>query len=293
MKRLLEAINRGILRGLNEQTIELLSDLEDEHLDQMDSIQTKSMNNKIDYSVKQQLTDAIQTGKTHDGLKRFINDPANFSKFKGVIKANNREHLEQLIKIGVNLFGADGNFNWIDTSGITDMSYLFVVVNNTDFNGHIELWDVSNVTNMEGMFYEAESFNRPIGDWDVRFVTNMSYMFYGAVEFNQPIGDWDVRNVTTMKCMFEKATTFNQPIGDWDVSNVTIMEWMFDSAVEFNQPIDGWDVSNVTYMGGMFFEAASFNQDISQWNVKNVKYTDEDIFFNCPLEEEYKPRGIK
>jgi hypothetical protein len=33
MKRLLEAINRGILTGLNENNIELLSDLDDENLD--------------------------------------------------------------------------------------------------------------------------------------------------------------------------------------------------------------------------------------------------------------------
>jgi hypothetical protein len=33
MKKLLEAINRGILRNLNENNIELLADLEDENLD--------------------------------------------------------------------------------------------------------------------------------------------------------------------------------------------------------------------------------------------------------------------
>jgi len=33
MKRLLEAINRGILKGLNENNIELLADLDDENLD--------------------------------------------------------------------------------------------------------------------------------------------------------------------------------------------------------------------------------------------------------------------
>jgi surface protein len=42
-------------------------------------------------------------------------------------------------------------------------------------------------------------------------------------------------------------------------------------------------------MDGMFFEAISFNQDISQWDVKNVNYRD-DIFFDCPIEEEYKPK---
>jgi hypothetical protein len=33
MNLLLEAINRGILRGLNENNIELLADLEDDELD--------------------------------------------------------------------------------------------------------------------------------------------------------------------------------------------------------------------------------------------------------------------
>ena len=165
MKHLLEAINRGILRGLNENNIELLTDLDDENLDQPDSIQTKSINNKIDYSIKKQLMDAIQSGNIHNGLKQIINDSKNFRKLKGLIKANDKDHLRELIWIGQKLFGADGNFNWIDTSGITDMSELFH--RNYAFNGHIEFWDVSNVTNRLKMFYCAEKFNQPIGDWNV------------------------------------------------------------------------------------------------------------------------------
>jgi hypothetical protein len=37
------------------------------------------------------------------------------------------------------------------------MSELFYI--KSGFNGHIELWDVSNVTNMESMFNSATSFN--------------------------------------------------------------------------------------------------------------------------------------
>jgi hypothetical protein len=55
------------------------------------------------------------------------------------------------------LFGNDGNFNWIDTSSITDMSSLFD--NNIKFNGHIDLWDVSNVTDMHAMFAGTWVFN--------------------------------------------------------------------------------------------------------------------------------------
>ena len=142
--------------------------------------------------------------KAMSNLKEIINNPKNYSTFNGLISANDKEHLKELIQIGQKLFGNDGNFNWIDTSEITDMSYLFGVDRNSiDFNGHIELWDVGNVINMRGMFHDAYEFNQPIGNWDVSNVTDMQGMFCGAKKFNQPIGGWDVSNVTNSEGMFE------------------------------------------------------------------------------------------
>ena len=162
---------------------------------------------------------------------------------------------------------------------VTDMSDLFK--NNSTFNQNISTWDVSNVTNMSGMFYgavtgSATAFNQPIGDWDVSNVTNMSRMFYGATAFNQPIGDWDVSSVTDMSAMFlssaliSDVNAFNQPIGNWNVSNVTDMGNMFSYARNFNQNISTWDVSNVTNMSNMFGAAKDFNQNISTWDVSSV-----------------------
>ena len=286
MKNLLDIINRGVFRGLHEHEIELLTDLEDDELGQLDSIQVKSINDKYN-AIKQQLKVSIRTGKISKSLKEIINNPTNFHKYKSVIKANDKDHLKELIEIGQELLGDDGNFNWIGTSNITDMSNLFF--ENSAFNGHIELWDVSNVTNMWGMFSSADSFNQPIGDWDVSNVTDMQYMFQDAKEFNQPIGDWDVNNVTNMYCMFWHAYKFNQPIGGWDVSNVTNMSWMFKFAKEFNQPIRGWDVSNVTTMTHMFWGALKFNQPLYTWDVSKVIQHDS-VFKGCPIDEEYKPK---
>ena len=72
--------------------------------------------------------------------------------------------------------------------------------------GHISDWDVSNVNNMQGMFYYTQSFNQDIGDWDVSNVTNMEGMFSYAQSFNQDIGDWDVSNVNNIEGMFYQAT---------------------------------------------------------------------------------------
>ena len=158
-----------------------------------------------------------------------------------------------------------------DVSNVTNMEGLFAYQQGQD----LSYWDVSNVTNMQEIFaYSTGNFQ--IENWDVSNVTNMSYMFNGAEEFNQNIGDWDVSNVINMSYMFNEAYSFNQDISSWDVSEVTNMSFMFNKAKVFNQYIGDWNVSNVINMGSMFSAThstildSSFNQDISNWNVANV-----------------------
>ncbi len=168
---------------------------------------------------------------------------------------------------------------------VTNMSYMFAVLGMSEptevtFSEHarkMKTWDVSHVTDMNGMFYSASTFNQDISSWDVGHVTDMSEMFSFASAFNQDIGSWDVSKVTDMSSMFFEADNFNQDISDWDVSNVTNMSWMFSGAVSFNQDIGSWDVSNVTDMSVMFSGADSFNQNISDWDVSNV--TDMSVMF--------------
>ncbi len=151
---------------------------------------------------------------------------------------------------------------------VTDMEGMFYGADS--FNGAIGSWDTSSVTDMAEMFYGADLFNQPIGGWDTSNVIDMGEMFYFADSFNQNIGGWDTSSVTDMAYMFAGATAFNGTIGGWDTSSVTNMNGMFNSASSFNQDIGSWDTSSVFHMGAMFGGASSFNQDIGSWDTSNV-----------------------
>ena len=79
----------------------------------------------------------------------------------------------------------------------------------------------------------------PIGEWDVSRVTDMTKMFYQARSFNMDISNWNVSRVTNMHGMFAYAKSFNQDLSKWDVSRVTNMDVMFAYANSFRQTLCG------------------------------------------------------
>ena len=95
----------------------------------------------------------------------------------------------ELIKIVCQLIkerGYNADLNDIDTSEITDMTYMFY---NSKFNGDISQWDVSNVKYMNYMFHDS-SFtgeNGDISNWNVSNDEYMSFMFHRTpLEKNPP-----------------------------------------------------------------------------------------------------------
>ena len=155
------------------------------------------------------------------------------------------------------------NLNMIDTSKITNMSYLFY---KSEYNYDISEWDVSNVVDMSSMFANSK-FNNDISKWNVSHVTNMDCMFERSI-FNNDISKWDVSHVKNMNGMFRFDKEFNQYLGDWNTSNVLNTCGMFNGCSKFRgDGLKQWNVSNVRNMSYMFKNAEEFNEDISTWKL--------------------------
>ena len=200
------------------------------------------------------------------------------------------------------------DLNCIDTSEITDMSYLFKkyannVTNKIDVSG----WNVSNVTNMKSMFYNCKEFNCDLSNWNVSKVINMNNMFCNCYKFNCDLSKWNVSNVTDMSSMFYicesfegkglenwdvsktiwmnimfyKCKNLNCDLSKWDVHNVKTMEYMFTWCDNFvGKGLENWDVSNVENMSYMFCNCYNFNSDLSNWKIDKCEDFNR-IFANC------------
>ena len=73
------------------------------------------------------------------------------------------------------------NLNCIDTSKITDMSYVFKLITEAhNVNFDISNWDVSNVEDMQHMFFNCINFNCDLSKWNISNVKNMDHIFYNC-----------------------------------------------------------------------------------------------------------------
>ena len=76
------------------------------------------------------------------------------------VKADNPEHLKNIIEDTIKKNGNNCDLNFIDVSSVTDLSGLF---KDSKFNGDISKWNVANVTDMSGMFKYSQ-FNGDISN---------------------------------------------------------------------------------------------------------------------------------
>ena len=70
-----------------------------------------------------------------------------------LVTVNMNRELRDLVTNTIMKEGPNCDLNFIDTSKITDMSWMF---DHSSFNNNISGWDVSKVKNMDGMFSNSK-----------------------------------------------------------------------------------------------------------------------------------------
>ena len=156
------------------------------------------------------------------------------------IQPRNKSELKKIIEQELNRQGPDADLNFIDTSLITDMSFLFSSYDDIIMNIKIDRWDTSNVTEMEDMFATCSKFNCDLSKWNVSNVKNMNGMFYRCRNFESDLSAWNVSSATDMTQMFYKCSKFTSDLSHWNVSNVTNMSYMFGECRRFTSDLTKW-----------------------------------------------------
>ncbi|QDY87729.1 BspA family leucine-rich repeat surface protein [Mycoplasma anserisalpingitidis] len=138
-------------------------------------------------------------------------------KFK--FKPRNRQELSSLVRTEGIYLGD------IDTSLISDFSYIFYKSARKDFSG-LEEWDMSSAITVKSMFDNAKEFNYPI-EMNTPNLKDCSNMLYGCDNFNNYIHFSDVSKIENANYMLARCPKFNQDLDFSNSVNLKTAQGMF------------------------------------------------------------------
>tara|TARA_R110000772_G_scaffold20466_5_gene56864 strand:+ start:26713 stop:27732 length:1020 start_codon:yes stop_codon:yes gene_type:complete len=171
----------------------------------------------------------------------------------------------------------------------TDIGGLF---NGNFAVGDMDLtnWNVSSVTDMDGVWYNRDAVTLNLTGWDTSNVTNMDFMFGQMQRLTTVIGinDLDVSNVTTMLEMFsyrDSSDMVSLDLSNWDTSSLLSVGDMFDGRLGLaSLDIASWQVSQITNFGGFMRNCAGmttpqYDATLIAWDAQGAFATSDILDF--------------
>ena len=192
----------------------------------------------------------------------------------------------------------DIDFSKLESQNVTDMSYMFYGIKNTNMLDVSKL-DTSSVRNMASMFEGAsltsisffDTLNPSASKFKTNEVTSMHYMFkdstkltsldlssfntsnvrdfsgtfYGATGLKTlNLDGWDTGNATTMYIMFNNAPSLTRlDLSHFDTKNVTTMQQMFEGCFNLEYlNVSGWSNEKVGDMSYMFHKVGNYKNGV-------------------------------
>ena len=147
-----------------------------------------------------------------------------------------------------------------------DSSYLFSKVTTNESSNFNPVYidvskiDTSRVTDMSYMFYEVSNLSSlDVINWDTSKVTNMNYMFTKASRLvNLDVSRWNTSKVRTALSMFRDASSLTSlDVSKWNTSQFITTANMFQNIPGLRiLDIGGWDLKNVRTSSGMFADTS-------------------------------------
>ncbi len=178
----------------------------------------------------------------------------------------------------------------LDTSGVTDMSHMFCMVNDYGSETALATLDVSKfntekVTNMSCMFQGCSALTSlDLKNFNTSNVETMESMFDKCKSLTSlNLSNFNTEKVTNMSCMFRGCSALPElNLSNFNTSNVTTMSYMFNGCTLLPKlNLSNFNTNNVTTMLSMFQGCSALPElDLSNFNTSNVE-TMESMFQKC------------
>lgn len=151
----------------------------------------------------------------------------------------------------------------------------------TELNIKLDCIDLSNVTNLNGVFesletegslgykkYKIKYIN--LNSWDTSGIIEMRGTFENCRDFEVFINEWDTSNVTNMKSIFNNSNLmFN--ISSWNVENLENAASAFSNA-KVSCSLKDWKPIKLERALSMFIGCNAENINIKNWELPSLKY---------------------
>ncbi|WEV67104.1 BspA family leucine-rich repeat surface protein [Bifidobacterium sp. ESL0769] len=154
------------------------------------------------------------------------------------------------------------NVNWTNDGSMSRMFESSAIENldlsyRTDAQGNrIRGWDTSGVYDMSYMFLYNKATNINLAGWDTSNVENMIGMFYAAFDlYKLDLSGWDLRKATTANQMFNSTGASSGlllNLSDWKTSSSTDMRFMFCWSGLLSLDLSGWTEQSLQDMSPQF-----------------------------------------
>lgn len=177
--------------------------------------------------------------------------------------------------------------SFADCRTITSTAYWFDLCFNLISISGLQFLNTSNVTDMDGMFWECSSLSAlDLSNFNTSNVTNMNFMFASCTALTTlDVSNFDVSNVMYMNSMFQNCSGLTTlDLSHFETSNVSVMPGMFaDCSSLTSLDLSSFNTANVRNMESMFNRCSALTTIYvgADWTTAAVTETSNNMFYGC------------